>query len=171
MKTKTIKIYDYSELSDQAKENAYSKWLEHSEFFWHADYRDSLESFTRNFYCIKLVNWNVSENDYNFRLHDTELSYDSYYVNCDKKTLLEIAYSIDYFSTGFCADYLFHYAIKKETENILKMNKEELIEFFHDIYRYFFNGWSNDIAHSFSLEHFEESYANENEYLENGEIA
>jgi hypothetical protein len=171
MKTKTIKIYNYSELSDQAQENAFSKWLEHSEFLWHSDYRNSLKSFTRNFDCIRLVDWNVSENDYNFRLYDTELSYDNYYVNSDKKTLLEIANSNEYNLTGFSADFLFHDVIKKEKENILKMNKDDLIEFFRDIYRNFFSGWSSDIAHSFSLEYFEENDANENEYLENGEIA
>jgi hypothetical protein len=46
MKTKTITIYSVSELSEQAKENAHSNWLDGFSYPWEADNRSVLDKFT-----------------------------------------------------------------------------------------------------------------------------
>lgn len=171
MKTKTINVFEYNELSDEAKENAYSNWLKHADFGWNEEYRNSLKHFDKSFTCIKLTSWSVDDSNYNFKLYETNDIYTPEGVIIDKNTLHEIANMKEYIPTGFCADYLFHDAITKRKHEIPELNESNFKEFFREIYNDFFHGWSKDIYESFTIEYFQEFHADDHEYLENGEIA
>lgn len=47
MKTKTIQIYTFDELSDKAKDKAYYKWLESIDYYWHDENVNSLQAFCK----------------------------------------------------------------------------------------------------------------------------
>lgn len=56
MKEITIQAFEITELSERAKERAYSKWLEHHEYFWAAENKDSLKKFAEIF-PVKIRDW------------------------------------------------------------------------------------------------------------------
>lgn len=170
MKTKTNKVFKYNELSEKAKENAYSNWLESFDCEdSNSEYVKALKMFTHSFYCIKLVDWSVDTNDYTFRLHDTEQMYSNYFRQKDKMEMIEMLNDPN-FLENFTGNHWFFNAMNEKKDKIISMDREEFYEFFFDIYREFFSGWSSDISNSFSIDNFEEFYAY-HEYLENGEIA
>lgn len=60
MKTKTIKVYTLDELSQEAQEKAYNKWLEHHEYYWADENTDTLKEFEKAF-RISLKNWSIGD--------------------------------------------------------------------------------------------------------------
>ena len=51
MKTKTINVYEFSELSDKAKENAISNYITYFEYGWGDEAIKSVEAFCEHFGC------------------------------------------------------------------------------------------------------------------------
>ena len=49
MRTKTLTVYNYSELSEEAKERACQEMLEHFDYPWSGENRDTLTEFENNF--------------------------------------------------------------------------------------------------------------------------
>lgn len=80
MKTRTINIYEFSELSDTAKETALSDFRDDGEFFWWSDWEKSLKEFSdaigiRTSYAISPYSHshcNIA--DHSFEDGQTELS-------------------------------------------------------------------------------------------------
>lgn len=56
MKTKTINVYSYAELSDKAKERAWLDSLQHFEYAWADDNAASLKGF-ENTFPLKIKHW------------------------------------------------------------------------------------------------------------------
>lgn len=56
MRTEQIKIFTITELSEDAQDYAYQKWLSHNEYPWHDENRGSLDKFEKIF-PIKVKNW------------------------------------------------------------------------------------------------------------------
>lgn len=51
MKTIKIKVYQYDELSDEAKENARNEFTQNMEYYWGNEAIESLEAFLKRFNC------------------------------------------------------------------------------------------------------------------------
>lgn len=47
--TKTITVYKFEELSDKAKDRAYTRWLDGDPYGWHAENRQTMEAFENLF--------------------------------------------------------------------------------------------------------------------------
>lgn len=56
MKTKTIKVYTITELSDDAKDHAYHEWLNSWEYRWGSENEESLKAFAAIF-PVKIKDW------------------------------------------------------------------------------------------------------------------
>ena len=80
MRTETINIYKFNELSDSAKENAISNWRNHGDYAWTDEWMDSLKTFCdllgitiRDYsigpYSHSYINWSY-EPSYEFELTD-----------------------------------------------------------------------------------------------------
>ena len=62
----TLTSYSIGELSEEAKEHAYNKWLENSEYFHHIEARNTLNQFCEIF-DVALGNWGVDAYNYFYR--------------------------------------------------------------------------------------------------------
>lgn len=58
MKTKTIKLYEFNELSEKAKQTALDTWSEGREYFGSSDAINSLQKFAEHFNC-ELKNYSI----------------------------------------------------------------------------------------------------------------
>lgn len=56
MKTITINVYAVSELSKEAKDKAYNKWLEHVDYPWAGENEASLKAFA-DLFPVTIKNW------------------------------------------------------------------------------------------------------------------
>lgn len=79
MKTKTINIYEFSELSEEAKENAIEEWRNTNygnEFFWQREVEASLDKFCSIFSIdYRLIDYEEPyRNDYKVNLDDNILT-------------------------------------------------------------------------------------------------
>lgn len=66
--TKEIKVYEYKELSENAKEFAFEKWqqsMQNESFFWHEASINSLENFL-GFFNIEILDYSLGLNNLNF---------------------------------------------------------------------------------------------------------
>ena len=70
MRQIAISIYDYNELSEESKNNAYSYWLEHI-FFFDDEYKESLNKFC-DIFSLKGVEYGFDE--YNYYINCSTLS-------------------------------------------------------------------------------------------------
>ena len=62
MKTKTINIYSYAELSEEAKENALQNYRgKHNEIFWQEEILESLKGLFKNCSDISLKDYSLGE--------------------------------------------------------------------------------------------------------------
>ena len=72
MKTKTIKIYSASELSEDAQQRAYENWLQTAEYGWGEENRQTLEAFEKIF-PIDVKNFDYSNrSDINWKFTETD---------------------------------------------------------------------------------------------------
>lgn len=182
---KTVAIFTYNELSDEAKEFAYKKWLDSErEFYFGNDWLTSIKKGLDHF-DFRLNDWQI---DYYcaskgfFRLitgHDREVikltgielkdyilgSYPVYYDLYTPNKLVEVFEGNAPF-TGMCYDEEFLQPIKdflKEPYNITFFELMKLAV------KAALKGLENDYEYSQSKEYFEqEAESNEYEYFING---
>jgi hypothetical protein len=196
MREITVKLYNFSELSEDAQRRA---WLDYTEnlnqFTWESEYRATLEAFQKAF-DVLLVDYEVNENAFTF---DFALSFEPVYymeplrfarfiwnqyahqiqrgkyygkITRDGRHVFRhskatVEYSCPF--TGFIADM----AITGPVWDCIHYKKEytcydQLIE---DCLTAFFEEWRNDMEYETSIECFEElCTANEWEFYETGEI-
>lgn len=85
MKTVTINLFKFNELSETAKERVRSEWREHDSFdAWDSEWQATMEEFCK--ICgIEVHNWKVSEwmYDYRIRYDDYHPIYEVYDKNND----------------------------------------------------------------------------------------
>ena len=175
MKTiiKEFKVFAYSELSEKAKDYAFTEWqVLQNEFSWSSEYRETLKEFS-DLFGIKVYNWNVNTWNYDFDF-DTQIEE---IPNTEKSKTRVNRYLINKFTdldidncplTGFCADYAILDTLKKVRSYEEIYNSYD--DFIQDCLASFFSEWSKDMEYQESRECFEENYSCNNEYLENGEI-
>jgi len=131
MKEVLVKYYIYSidELSKKAKEKAYDKWLEHYDYPWGKENRDTLKAFEKLF-PIKVLDWEygLDRNFITFKVIDDNIKnlsgirllkylYNNYFAllfkskvyyhpkNSTKQRISKIFYEEDRELTGYYLDY------------------------------------------------------------------
>ena len=62
MKTITINLYSFNELSNEAKEKALQNWNENNSYFWSDDAIKSLKKFAEHFNC-EVKNYSIDWNN------------------------------------------------------------------------------------------------------------
>lgn len=60
MRTETINIYQFSELSGSGRQKAIDRFREHAELGWSGEWQDTLKHFLKSFPFVKVPNWEVS---------------------------------------------------------------------------------------------------------------
>ncbi len=70
MRQETIEIFGINELSETAKEKAYSEYLSNIDYFWTDEILDSAKAFAALF-PVKLTNWQISSYDSDFSFEMT----------------------------------------------------------------------------------------------------
>ena len=113
MKTRTINVYEFSELSEEAKQTALENNANDAEYFWGDDAIKSLEGFMEHFNCSLSrysIDWNekyrneikIDIPDY---MNDISVKELKQYINSmgsfNKKTLAGLG---DCKFTGYCMD-------------------------------------------------------------------
>lgn len=188
-----IKVFSINELSEDAQEKAYQKWIEHFDYVWAGENKDTLDEFEKLF-PVEVTNWSYDTCDYNIRFRmtcDDEIAelrgqrLATYIVNNYYNSL----YKGKYYSkningtfksrrskiikeascvlTGYCMDEDILEPIYKFLKNPCEHTT------FEDLMEDCLNSWGracrNDCEHSSSFEYFiEEAMNNEWEYDENG---
>lgn len=154
MRTVTLTVYLFSELSDTAKERARQWWRECIDFDG-SDELHSIQAFCKHF-GVRLVSWSVgacSPIDYR---HDAS--------NKNFRGLKLKDFTPDHMPTGYYLDYdlwqTFHTAFK---------NTGDAKQAFDDALDAGFRGWRADMEFQLSDECVDETLAiNEYEFDENG---
>ena len=111
MRIKETKVYEYNELSEEAKETALDEWIDSiSEFVWMDEYLDSIQAGLKAFDCT-LDDYNIDWLDTNrtsIKISAWDLEEDK--EERDIETVLNEDYKDVIFSkdgcpfTGFCGD-------------------------------------------------------------------
>lgn len=106
---KTINVYSFSELSDEAKERALSDYRSKGfEYAWRDENHDSLNAFC-NLFGVKVTDYSIGTWGHSYITTDAE---NHHFRNLNK---IKIA-AIPEFLTGYCLDCDFIEAFKKEFE-------------------------------------------------------
>lgn len=178
MKTRTINIYSFGELSDKAKQRAIDLWYEHEDYPF---LQENLE-------------YQLKELDKKGIFSDVKLQYSlsycqgdglSFKANIDiskwtkNKKVIEAVYSAG--STGNTGSY--SYASESqiviesenasaETEKKIDAIEKEIAAYYMDICRKLEKSGYAELEYRMDFKEFEEhAEANDYEYLENGEMA
>jgi hypothetical protein len=159
MRTISVNLYKYNELTDEAKQKAREWFTSDGDIFhWHNEYINSINTFCEHF-SVKLKDWNIQP-------------FGSYHFSTDADNshfrgikLKDIDH--DYMPTGFCADsslwMTFHDRFKT-TGNAKQAFNDALDEVFKD--------WRNDWENAYSDECVAKNIIiNEYEFTESGAIA
>ena len=123
MRQETINIYQFEELSDEAKKNAFEWYRNGQEIHWGDEWIDSLKSFCKKF-DIELCDW--SYGFYEGARISTNIEYLEYGKDYtfNHETLKRMGIGDDCPFTGFCADEDLLAPIRaiKEGENPLRID-------------------------------------------------
>jgi hypothetical protein len=95
MRTETINVYSFDELSDEAKDKARSKYRENCDFHWSDECKDSINAFCDHF-GIRLTAWSVSPY--------SSPDYSAEYFNSHFRGLKLKDFKRDHMPTGYCLD-------------------------------------------------------------------
>ena len=71
----TVEVFEYSQLSETAKERAYSDWSQHDNYGWYGENRKVIQALEDE--GVKLRDWNYSTHDHYYKLR--EANSDTYY--------------------------------------------------------------------------------------------
>ena len=175
MRTVATNVYNYFELSEEAKEKAFNDFCYSHDYPFHYDNEktlDSLEGIT----TTTVNNWEYDLYSFRFNVHvdDEELDelsgvalrdylIDNFYdYMMDKKEL-----------TGYFLDWVFFGEMKKQLVEIDLNGNEEITYHYvmHKCFKAMFEAICDELQDYYSIGNFEElNEMNEWEYLENGEL-
>jgi len=158
MKTATVTIYKFEELSDDAKERARQWWRDTMDYGWHDESLDSVKTFCA-FFNVKLTYWQVGAfMPYEYKTDATNENF---------RGLKLKDFDRDNMPTGYCLDcdlwQTFYDEFKKtsDAKHAFDMALDAA-----------FKTWRNDIEYQYSDEATDESIImNEYEFFENGKRA
>lgn len=156
---KTINVYQFSELSDQAKETAISNYRSKGfEYHWQDESHDSLNAFCALF-GVSVKDYSIGTYGHSYIKTDAD---NSHFRGWDKAKVA----TIPEFLTGYCLDCDFIEAFKKEfdrTGNVLGA--------FNDAIDAGLSAWIKDLEWQESDECIIDCIeANEYQFLENGRM-
>jgi hypothetical protein len=179
---KTVQIYSYNELSEEAKEFAYQQWLnEDREFHFGQDYIKSIKKGLEHF-GFKLLGWSIdyycASNAYT-KISEIDEEIEELTGEELKKHILEhfntawCKYSkkyVDTFAgncpfTGVCTDENFLDKVKEFLANPKDINLRELMK---ECVQDSLNELEKEYEYTQTKEYFEEQDADEYEYFESG---
>ena len=192
IETKTYEVYHLHELTKEARNKAHSNWMEHFDYTWDEENRNTLQVFERIF-KIKVEKWSYDSHTYNYRFtsHYSEeennlkgirlLKYlvnnhwDDLYIpktywgwNDGKKRKSHIFVTDDCTLTGYCMDY----EILQPIYDFLKApDATTLCELMDRCLDNFFQACRDDMEYQLSEEAFAESCEfNAYEFLSDGTL-
>lgn len=157
MRTETIEIFQFEELSDAAKERARDWWRSNGETFWGGESLDSIKTFCEHF-GARLTGWSVG-------------AYSPYSFDVDAPASLFRGLKLrdvnrDAMPTGYCLDcslWFTFYDTFKATGCASKAFEAALDQAFKD--------WRADMESQFEDEYVDEHLiANGYEFTEDGRI-
>ena len=175
MKLLTVQFrsYNYEELSEKAKEKAYSTWFCHNDGdAWDSDYRGILETLEDRFGC-HVRTWDVGLGNYSFRISCDNPETFSSPVRLAKfiikRSGIESFAALDNCPfSGFCGDFGATDVIKKAFTFSLAYADYET--FLREMFDSFFAEWAKDRESQVSREYFEENCASDAQYSEDGRV-
>ena len=156
----TITVYEFSELSEKAQENALNDQYAFEcqmEFCWNKDYEKTMREYC-DLFRVSVNNWSVDiYHGYSFRM-----TWDG-----DEMSVNDIVESIDENGlTGFSADFDI---ISYISENASKA--KDSTELLHGAFSAFFEAWKSDMEYTLSRDAIIDSInINEYTFLESGEM-
>ena len=157
MRTETVTIYSFDELSDDAKDNARNNHRLDCDFFWSDENLDSIKTFCEHF-GVKLVSWSVGPY--------SSPDYQAEFCNQNFRGLKLKDFQRDHTPTGYCLDcdlWMTFYDGFKATGCAKKAFDKALWAGFI--------GWRNDMEFQLSDEYIDEHMMmNGYEFTEHGEI-
>lgn len=157
MRTETIEIFKFDELSDTAKEKARDWYRSQADFHWSDEAQDSINAFCNHF-GIRLTQWNVQP----YSLPD----YSAEYFNSHFRGLKLKDFSRDHMPTGYyldCTLWMTFFDQFKATGCAKNAFDAALWAGFI--------GWRDDMESQLSDEYIDEHLLiNEYEFTENGNI-
>jgi hypothetical protein len=155
MRTETIEVFQFDELSDDAKEKARYWSRSNVDFFWCEEGIDSIKTFCNHF-GVRLTTWNVAPY--------ANPDYSAEYFNSHFRGMKLKDFKRDYMPTGYCLDYdlwMTFYDQFKATGSAKKA--------FDDALWKGFIGLRNDMENQLSDEYIDEHLIiNEYEFTEDG---
>lgn len=78
MKEVTVKVFEYQELSPEAKQAVYNRWLEHADYGWTDENIKVLNTIAEDT-NVHVSNWEYGNGSYHYHLQDpTELTFFNY---------------------------------------------------------------------------------------------
>jgi len=186
MRLEQVKVYEFSELSEEIRENVIENWRNDETFFWGDEWVESLETFS-DWFGITIKNYSAGEygrNHVNFSFEYDEGSYfydfKNSYVRSDTQgirlfKMLFNQYSIDSllnndcYLTGYIADEKLLEPIREFIKKP-KTNKT-FYELIDDCFWIWLNGFQADYDYWLSEESIiQDIESNEYSFLVNGEI-
>ena len=157
MRSETITIYSFDELSDEAKDKARSKYRENCDFHWSDENKDSINAFCEHF-GVKLTQWKVGPY--------LPPDYTAEYFNSHFRGLKLKDFQRDHMPTGYCLDcdlWMTFYDEFKATSSAKKAFDKALWAGFI--------GWRNDMESQLEDDYIDEHMMmNEYEFTEDGDI-
>lgn len=189
--SKTINLYKLEELSEEAQERAYNKFLEKNYYIWDEENREVIKAFEHVF-DVEVKNWEYDEYRYGFRLvfpnndkrielygeklsklimnfYWEHLFIGKVYYKNKRRRRSRILKTSDCVLTGYIGDNFILKPIYDFLRNPDKYtNFEDLM---NDCVDSFFSYCKKDLEYYNSYENFEDvSESNDLEYLEDGEL-
>ena len=157
MRTETIEVYKFDELSDDAKEKARDWWRFREDFFGCEDGLDSIKTFCNHF-GVRLKTWNVAPY--------ANPDYSAEYFNSHFRGMKLKDFKRDHMPTGYCLDcdlWITFYDQFKTTGSAKKAFDDALWKGFIAL--------RNDMESQLSDEYIDEHLIiNEYEFTEDGKL-
>jgi hypothetical protein len=157
MRTETIEVYHFAELSDNAKEKAREWYRVNADFSWSDESKESINAFCDHF-GIRLTQWNVSPY--------SSPDYSAEYFNSHFRGLKLKDFNRDHMPTGYfldCTLWMTFFDQFKATGCAKKAFDSALWAGFI--------GWRDDMESQLQDDYIDENLIiNEYEFTENGKI-
>jgi hypothetical protein len=174
MRTIKTKVYQFSELSDEAKEKALSNWLESCEYFWGSEVVETVKKACE-IYGFRLKNYSIDWNNINGCSYTIDSEHSDEILNLSGVRLWK--YLVNNYSfvdlsgncpfTGVCFDEDFLDNIREFLKKPNSQNFEDLIT--DSVYNTI-NSGCKDFESQQTEEYFaDHAHANNYEFIENGE--
>lgn len=179
MREETIKLYQYDELSEEAKERAIQDWRENqTDYIWAEDGVNSLKAFCKAF-DIELKDYslccgNCTPNHISFNANNYDMQADSLVgIRAFKYLHNNYANEIENFWQAKVTGYCFDCDIIKPLVDFMKRPDAEvtLQDLYQACFDAFCTAWYDDIEYQNSDEYISETLQiNEYEFTEDGKV-